>query len=97
MTTDTRRIGVVGGIVGGAIGATGARLSAPETHVETGWRDQSLIFIDRTGSPNGPHTKDWSERRKTWSLEANGRLRVEIVSETRDRPRRTTVEFYKRE
>jgi hypothetical protein len=55
-------------------------------------RDGSLAFID---SQSGP-ADYWSERRETWSLESDSRLRVEVLSEAKDRPRQTTVSIYKR-
>lgn len=96
-TTETHQIGISGGVVGGAIAATGERIRAPETHFETRWFDRSLIFLNRVDGPDGPHTGQWSERQETWSLGPDGRLRVEIVSESADHQRNTSVSVFRRE
>jgi hypothetical protein len=95
-TTDTRLIGVIGGVMGGAVTATGQRIPAPSTYLETRWRDNSLILVNRVDGPDGPHTGDWSERQETWSLDADGRLCVEIITAAQDHPRHTSTFLYRR-
>jgi hypothetical protein len=46
---------------------------------------------------SGRGAGEWSERQESWSLDADGRLRVEIVTEAHDRPRKTTELRYRRE
>jgi hypothetical protein len=95
-TTDTYTIGTIGGVVGG-IDRNGTRIATPSAYFETAWRGDVLTFLTRRDGPNGPHTGDWSERRESWSLDADGRLRVEIETEAYDHAPRTTVLHYHRE
>jgi len=96
-TTEMRQIGVTGGVVGGVVAATGERIRTPSTYFETRWLDRALILVNRVDGPDGPHTGEWSERQETWSLDPDGRLRVEVVAEAHDRPRQTSVCLYRRE
>jgi hypothetical protein len=93
-TTDTYMIGTIGGIVG-ALDKNGKR-TAPSTYFETVWRGDALTFLTRRDGQDGPQTGDWSERSESWSLDADGRLRVEIETEAHDRARQTTVLHYHR-
>jgi hypothetical protein len=96
-TDETRWIGTIGGRIGGTAGPRGQPASrSPEQRLETTWRDHTLVFLDSQFGPDGRHTGNWSERRESWSLEPDGRLRVEIVMETRDQPQQTPVSLYKR-
>lgn len=93
--TETYVIGTIGGAVGG-IDGNGKR-TQPTTHFETAWRGDSLTFVMRRDGPDGPRTGDWLERSESWSLDADGRLRVEIETEALDRARETTVLRYRRQ
>jgi hypothetical protein len=98
VTTDTRQIGIVGGIVGGVVGRAGQPAGpSPDSRVETVWRGETLMFLDSRHGPDGPRSADWFERRESWSLEPDGRLRIEIVSETQIQPEQTVVFLYRRE
>jgi hypothetical protein len=96
VTNETRQIGVIGGVVGGAVGRNGST-PGPTSHFETVWRLGMLMFLTSAQGPDGPHTGDWSERSEIWSLDPDGRLRVEIVSEGRDQARQASVSLYRRE
>jgi hypothetical protein len=94
-TTDTYTIGTIGGIVGG-IDRNGTRIATPSTYFETAWRGDVLTFLTRRDGSDGPHTGDWSERSESWSLDADGRLRVEIETEAHDRAQQRTLLRYHR-
>jgi hypothetical protein len=95
VTNETHELGVVGGTVGGV--ASDGRSRGPSTRSETVWRLGVLMFLARTSGHDGPHTGDWSERSETWSLDPDGRLRVEIVLEGRDQPPHASLWLYRRE
>ena len=96
-TTDKYIIGTSGGTVGGFIDSNGKAIATPSSYIECLWRGDTLTFLNRRDGLDGPHTGDWSERSESWSLEADGRLRVEITTEAHDRARQTTVLHYHRE
>ena len=94
-TEESRQIGTVFGKGSGGGSATGGidpQEWVRKSHGETMLRDGSLEFIDRQSGP----ADYWSERRETWSLESDGHLRIEVVSEAKDRPRQMTLSLYKR-
>ncbi|HEX4565479.1 MAG TPA: hypothetical protein VH138_02565, partial [Vicinamibacterales bacterium] len=93
-TSDTYTIGMSSGVVGG-IDRNGKR-TAPSAYFETVWRGDALTFLTRRDGPDGPHTGDWSERSESWSLDADGHLRVEIETEAHDRAQQRTVLHYHR-
>lgn len=93
--TETYLIGTIGGVVRG-IDRNGKR-TQPTTHFETVWRGDSLTFLMRRDGADGSRTGDWLERSESWSLEADGRLRVEIDTEAHDRARQTAVLRYRRQ
>lgn len=96
VTNDTYQIGIIGGVVGGVVGRNGTT-PGPTSHFETVWRGDTLMFLTSSSGPDGPHTGDWSERRESWSIDQDGRLRVEIVTEARDQAQQTSVALYRRE
>jgi hypothetical protein len=91
---ETRDIGVVGGRVSGT--KDGLRVG-DSTYEETVWQRDSLVFATHTYGPDGPRTGEWSECREAWSLERDGRLRVEMSVESWKSPRRVDVYVYRRE
>ena len=93
---DAHEIGIIGGTVGGGVSKTGAD-RGPSTRWETRWVADSLVFASATFDPDEPHTGKWAERVETWSLEPDGRLRVEIATESSDRARETSILLYRRE
>jgi hypothetical protein len=92
---ETRRISVVSGITPG-LSKEGLTVGNA-TREETVWRRDSLVFANSSYGPAGPRTGDWTERREEWSLEPDGRLRVEISAESWKSARRVDVYFYSRE
>jgi|SRR4029453_8916126 hypothetical protein len=94
-TKETREIGIIGGTVGGVVTKDGSK-PGPSSRYETIWRGDTLLFLDSSYGPDGPHAGDWSERSEAWSLDASGRLRVEIVSESHDTQRESHVFLYRR-
>ena len=87
-TTATYSIGIVGGTVG--------PVGTPVTRFETVWHGDTLDMVSRRDETNGVDQVRWSERRESWSLDPDGRLRVQIVSESHDRPKETSVLLYRR-
>ena len=100
---ETRLIGVAGGTVTGLVGGTVPDLSREgfsvgnSTREETAWQRDSLVFANSSYGPGGPRTGDWTERREKWSLEPDGRLRVEILAASGKSARRLDVYLYRRE
>jgi hypothetical protein len=90
-TTDTYAIGTMGGVVGG-VDRNGKRIG-PSARFEVAWRRDTLTFQTRR---DGPDAGVWSERSESWSLDPDGRLRVEIKTEAHDLAQQTTVLFYRR-
>jgi len=84
-TTVTYMFAMSGGVVGPRIDSTERRAA---------WRGDTLTLLTRRAGPDGPHTGEWSERQESWSLDADGRLRV--VIEAHDRAQQTTVLVYRR-
>jgi hypothetical protein len=92
---ETRLIGVVSGITPG-LSKEGLTVGN-STREETVWRRDSLVFANLSSGQDGPRTGDWTERREEWSLEPDGRQRVEISAESWKSARRVDVYFYRRE
>jgi hypothetical protein len=74
VTTETHRIGVLGGSVGGVRGSGGR---APSAHQEAVWEGDTLVFSGGSYTGNSPGTGTWTERREVWSLSADGTLTIE--------------------
>jgi len=87
-TLDTYRFGMTGGLVGPRIDSDDKRAA---------WRGDTLTLLTRRDDPQGPHTTDRWERRESWSIARDGRLRVEIVIGAHDGAQQTTVLLYRRE
>lgn len=92
---ESRLIGVVTGNTPG-LSKEGLAVGN-STREETVWRRSSLVLTNSSYGPDGPRTGDWAERREEWSLEPDGRLRVEISAESWKSARRVHVYFYRRE
>jgi hypothetical protein len=91
---ETRVIGAMGGAVPGL--SEGIPVGNV-TRVETVWRGHSLVFVNMSYGPDGPRTGDWTERREVWSLQRDGRLRVELSVEHWNSARRVDVYYSRRE
>ena len=96
VTNETREIGIIGGTVGGVVTRDGSK-PGPSSRYETIWRGDTLVILESSDGPDGPHTGDWWERSETWSLDTGGRLRVEIVTDAHDRARQTSICLYRRQ
>jgi hypothetical protein len=92
---ETRLIGVEGGTASG-LNRDGQRVG-DSRRMATQWQDNSLVLSNLTYGPDGPRTGYWTERREEWSLEPDGRLRVEISIERWESGRRATVFLYRRD
>jgi hypothetical protein len=90
----THLIGVQGGTVSG-LRADGSP-TAPTTRHAVKWDGNALVFESGRYTGQFPETGTWAERRETWSLEADGRLRVAITTRSSgDGPRAVTL-LYRR-
>jgi hypothetical protein len=88
---ETHLIGVVGGTVSGLV-KDGQKVG-DSTRMETVWRRDALVLANLSLGPDGPRTGNWTERREEWSLERDGRLRVEIAAESWKGSRRVDICF----
>jgi len=94
-TQETRLISIVGGHMGG-LSKDGISVGN-STRFETAWRGRALVFMDESYGPDGPRTGDWTERHEEWSLQPDGRLRIEIQAESWKSARQVNVYFYRRD
>ncbi|HET7694705.1 MAG TPA: hypothetical protein VFK57_03290 [Vicinamibacterales bacterium] len=90
--TETRRIGVIGGTVGGVRGGE----QVPRTHDASRWEEGTLVFIQGSYTGGAPRTGAWTERREAWSLAPDGTLSIEITTAASSAPRQTTRAIYRR-
>ena len=98
VTSETRMIGVSGGVVGGWVGSNGAGRTSTSSHDETRWDTDALVFTDGTYTRDtSQRTVGWSEHSERWSLDSDGRLHVEMTSEAAGVPRRTETLLYRRQ
>ncbi len=96
ISDDSYDIGIVGGMVGG-LGKNGLiENPRPASHHSTLWIGRTLQFWAETYVGESPRDGQWTERREVWSLDADGRLRIEITTEAWNRPRQRQVRFYRR-
>ena len=94
VTTETHRIGVRGGSVGGPP-AKGER--PPRAHQETVCEGDTLVFSSGTYTGDSHRTGQWAERREAWSLAADGTLLIEISTEGSGMLRQTQRLIYARQ
>ena len=92
---ETHLPGVIGGTAGG-VTKDGVRVG-DSSRTATVWRGDALVFEHVSHGPDGPGTGRWTERRETWSLDPEGRLRIEMSTEDWESPRRVEVRLYHRE
>ena len=77
--SETREIGVVGGIVPG-VRADGTSNGGPREHHAVSWDEDALVFESGSYTGETAGTGAWTERREVWSLDAKGHLRVVITT-----------------
>ena len=75
-TSETHRIGVIGGSVAGDRNG----IVPPQTRFGVAWEHRSLVFEAGTYTGHAPESGDWTERREVWDLDPDGKLRVTIRS-----------------
>ena len=76
--SENHLIGVQGGTVPG-LRADGSP-NGPTAHHAVSWDGNALVFESGSYSGQRPETGVWAERRETWSLDADGRLRLLITT-----------------
>ena len=92
--SETSMIYVVGGFVSG-LTARGEP-TGPSGHSRVIWVRHALVFESGTHTGGMPETGVWVERRETWSLETDGRLRVTISTCSSSDVSRTVTLTYRR-
>jgi hypothetical protein len=98
-TTETHLIGIAGGVVGGLVGPSGSSAPAPrptQSHYAVRWDGDTLVFELGTHTGDALSNHDWTERRETWMLEANGELAIEITTSASSHRERTVSATYRR-
>ena len=78
MRTETHSIGIEGGFVSGVVG-TGESAGRRAYHAVK-WNGGALLFENGNYTSYARETGVWAERRETWSLDSDGRLRVTMSS-----------------
>lgn len=86
---------MLGGSVPGAAG--GGDQNEPTLHQAVRWDGDALIFESGSHTRPGPMTGVWSERRETWPLDTDGRLRVTIATSNSSAASRTVTLLYRRQ
>ena len=76
--SETHQVGVVGGVVHGI--RLDASPGGSQTRLRVVWEENSLVFESGTYTGQSAETGVWAERREVWSLDRDGRLRVEIAT-----------------
>ena len=92
--TENHAIGILGGVVHGlrADGTPGG----PTTHHAVRWEGTTLVFERGSYTGGNPARRPWSERRETWSLDPDGRLRVVTTTHGSDQPDGAQTLLYRR-
>ncbi len=96
ISDDSYDIGIVGGMVGGLGKNEFIENPRRASHHSTLWIGRTLQFWAEAYVGESPRDGQWTERREVWSLDADGRLRIEITTEAWNRPRQRQVWFYRR-
>lgn len=92
--SETHTIGLVGGEIHG-LPADGIRIRPDSVHAVV-WEGGALVFERATYTGGSPRKGTWTERRETWSLDADGRLRIVITSRGSEQPQRSETHVYRR-
>lgn len=75
LRSETYRVGVVGGRVGGvALGDA----PVPRSRWRVQWEDRALVIETGTASGSSADPREWPERREVWALDQRRRLRGTI-------------------
>ena len=94
--TFTRRIGIIGGIVGGVAGPTGSIERVPRSTFSTTWRGSALVFRSGTYPPDRADTQPISEHEERWEYDAAGRLVIASTDRSATAPAATSTAIYAR-
>jgi hypothetical protein len=93
--SEGHRIGLIGGSVGGR-SADGKSLGTTTRYSVT-WFNRTLVFESSSHTGEAPGTGQWTDRVETWSLDAEGRLRITITSRSTDGTKSTTLVYRRSE
>ena len=93
--SEGHRIGLIGGTVGG-LSADG-RLPGTTTRYSVTWSDRTLVFESSSHTGEAPGTGQWTDRVETWSLDAEGQLRITVTSRSPDGTKSTTLVYRRSE
>ncbi len=92
--SENHLIGVQGGTVPG-LRADGSP-NGPTDHHAVKWDGNALVFESGSYTGQRPETGTWAERREIWSLDADGRLRVAIITRSSDDGSKNITLMYRR-
>jgi hypothetical protein len=92
--SEDHLIGVSGAIVPGR--RPDGSLQGLQAYHSVDWEGSSLVFENGTHTGPKPETGVWAERRETWSLDPEGRLRIVIVTRSSADDSRTVTLVYRR-
>ena len=92
--SETYMIGIVGGFVPGL--TERGEPNGPSGHSKVAWDRNALVFESGSYTGQMPETGVWVERRETWSLEPDGRLRVTTTTRSSSDVSRTVTLIYRR-
>jgi hypothetical protein len=99
-TTETHRIGIAGGAVGGVGGPRRGAAPAPrptQSHYAVRWDGDTLVFELGTYTGDTRGNDDWTERRETWALQPNGEVAIAIATRGSAARARAESATYRRE
>ncbi len=92
--SENHLIGVQGGTVPG-LRADGSP-NGPTDHHAVKWDGNALVFESGSYTGQRPETGTWAERREIWSLDADGRVRVAIITRSSDDGSKNITLMYRR-
>jgi hypothetical protein len=92
--SENHLIGVQGGTVSG-LRADGIP-AGPTNHHAVEWEGNTLVFESGSYTGQRPETGTWAERREIWSLDADGRLRVAIITSSSNDGSKDMTLMYRR-
>lgn len=84
--------------IGGSIsGVVHGPASPRRTHQRVGWENQALVFESGSYTGEVRETGVWTERRETWSMDSEERLRVRISTRGSTIASSDDTQIYRRE
>ena len=76
---------------------TGTAVARPNTHRRVVWEGQALVIENGSFTGRTPETGEWAERREVFSLDSDGRLRVDITTRSSVDVSSSAILLYRRQ